>query len=59
MELRKRMGAIGKKRVEEHLAWEYSESSLIAAYERAFEKQSGRPSAATKSSVSVESDSAN
>jgi glycosyltransferase involved in cell wall biosynthesis len=56
---RKRMGAIGKKRVEEHLAWEYSESSLIAAYERAFEKQSGRPSAATKSSVSVESDSAN
>lgn len=56
---RKRMGAIGKKRVEEHLAWEYSEGNLIAAYERAFEKQSGRPSAATKSSVSEESNSAN
>lgn len=36
---RKRMGAIGKKRVEQHLAWEYSESNLIAAYERAFEKR--------------------
>ena len=36
---RKRMGAIGKKRVEEQLAWEYSESNLIAAYERVFEKK--------------------
>jgi glycosyltransferase involved in cell wall biosynthesis len=56
---RKRMGAIGKKRVQEHLAWEYSEGNLISAYERAFEKQSGRPNTATKSSASEESNSAN
>jgi glycosyltransferase involved in cell wall biosynthesis len=56
---RKRMGAIGKKRVEEHLAWEYSESNLIAAYERAFEKQGRRRNTAMKNSVGVESNSAN
>jgi len=55
---RKRMGAIGKKRVEEHLAWEYSEGNLIGAYERAFEKRSGRRRAVSKSGLGVESKSA-
>jgi len=55
---RKRMGAIGQKRVTEHLAWEYSESNLIAAYERAFAKRSRRRNTTTKNSVSVESNPA-
>ena len=36
---RERMGKFGRKRVEECLAWEHSESNLIAAYERVFEKR--------------------
>lgn len=38
-EERERMGKLGRKRVEERLAWEYSVSNLIAAYERVFEKR--------------------
>jgi glycosyltransferase involved in cell wall biosynthesis len=34
-EERKRMGAAGRKRVEQQLAWEYSVPNLLAAYERA------------------------
>ena len=34
-----RMGEFGRKRVEQHLAWEYSVARLLAAYERAFEKR--------------------
>lgn len=56
---RERMGAIGQKRVAEHLAWEYSEKNLIAAYDRAFEKRSGRNRTATKNSVNVESNPTN
>ena len=57
---RERMGAIGQKRVAEHLAWEYSEKNLIAAYDRAFEKRSGRRNrTATKNSVNVESNPTN
>jgi len=41
-EERVRMGNIGRERVEKHLAWEYSVDQLIAAYDRAFEKRSGR-----------------
>jgi glycosyltransferase involved in cell wall biosynthesis len=41
-EERRRMGEIGKRRVEEQLAWEFSIGQLIAAYERVFEKRSGR-----------------
>jgi glycosyltransferase involved in cell wall biosynthesis len=41
-EERKRMGEIGRARVEQHLAWEYSVAELIAAYDRAFEKRSRR-----------------
>jgi glycosyltransferase involved in cell wall biosynthesis len=33
-----RMGQAGRKRVEGELSWKYSESSLLAAYERAFSK---------------------
>lgn len=33
-----RMGLIGRRRVEEELSWKYSESSLLAAYDRAFSK---------------------
>jgi glycosyltransferase involved in cell wall biosynthesis len=40
---RKRMGAFGRRRVEEQLAWEHSEEKLIAAYERAFDKRTGGP----------------
>jgi glycosyltransferase involved in cell wall biosynthesis len=36
---RNRMGEFGRKRVEQHLAWEYSVERLLAAYERAFEKR--------------------
>jgi len=43
---RKRMGDIGKKRVEEHLAWEYSESNLIKAYDRVFVKRMREPRSA-------------
>jgi glycosyltransferase involved in cell wall biosynthesis len=38
-EERRRMGALGRKRVEEQLAWEYSVGNLLAAYERAFNKR--------------------
>lgn len=38
-EERKRMGDFGRKRVEEHLAWNRSVDNLIAAYERIFEKR--------------------
>ena len=37
-----RMGEIGRKRVEQQLAWKYSVKNLLAAYQRAFEKRSGR-----------------
>ena len=39
---RERMGRLGRKRVEEKLAWEYSIANLLAAYERAFEKRGTR-----------------
>jgi hypothetical protein len=42
------MGAFGKARVEQQLAWEYSVNNLIAAYERAFEKKAGRGSSVVK-----------
>jgi glycosyltransferase involved in cell wall biosynthesis len=35
---RSRMGAEGRRRVEESLAWEHSEGGLLAAYERATQK---------------------
>ncbi len=34
-ELRRRMGLEGRRRIEEELAWEYSEPKLLAAYRRA------------------------
>ncbi|MGA8432455.1 MAG: glycosyltransferase family 4 protein [Candidatus Sulfotelmatobacter sp.] len=40
-EERKKMGEIGRARVEQELAWEYSVSHLVAAYDRAFEKIQG------------------
>ena len=36
---RDRMGAFGRKRVEQELAWEYSVPHLLAAYRRAFSKR--------------------
>jgi glycosyltransferase involved in cell wall biosynthesis len=44
-EERKAMGEFGRKRVVEGLAWEHSVKSLLAAYERAFNKRAN--SAAT------------
>lgn len=38
-EERKRMGAIGRRRVETELAWKYSVDPLLAAYDRAFSKR--------------------
>jgi len=43
-EERRRMGEFGQKRVTEHLTWQHSEPHLLAAYQRAFEKRSGRSS---------------
>jgi glycosyltransferase involved in cell wall biosynthesis len=37
---RDRMGQLGRKRVEEELAWEYSVPNLLAAYARCFDKKS-------------------
>jgi glycosyltransferase involved in cell wall biosynthesis len=37
-EERQRMGEAGRKRVEQHLAWDYSVGNLLAAYQRAFSK---------------------
>ncbi len=34
----RRMGEFGRRRVEQQLAWEYSVENLLAAYQRAFEK---------------------
>jgi glycosyltransferase involved in cell wall biosynthesis len=39
-EERNRMGEYGRKRVGNELAWDYSVKNLLAAYERAFAKQS-------------------
>jgi glycosyltransferase involved in cell wall biosynthesis len=36
---RKEMGAFGRRRVEEELAWKYSVQNLLAAYERVFSKR--------------------
>ncbi len=40
-EERQRMGEFGRERVQRQLAWQYSETGLLAAYERAFEKKFG------------------
>jgi glycosyltransferase involved in cell wall biosynthesis len=37
---RQRMGELGRRRVEQQLAWEYSVGSLLAAYQWAFDKRS-------------------
>lgn len=37
-EERNRMGQLGRKRVEEQLAWGYSVTNLLAAYQRCFDK---------------------
>jgi glycosyltransferase involved in cell wall biosynthesis len=36
---RKRMGEVGRRRVETELAWKYSVENLLAAYERAYSKR--------------------
>jgi glycosyltransferase involved in cell wall biosynthesis len=48
-EERQRMGEIGRRRVEQQLAWKYSVENLLAAYERAF---SNTGAEAAKSAVS-------
>ncbi len=42
-EERERMGAFGRKRVEEELAWQFSVKNLLAGYERAFSKPGHLP----------------
>lgn len=39
---RKRMGELGRKRVETELAWDYSVKNLLAAYQRVFSKSARR-----------------
>lgn len=41
-EERRRMGEYGRKRVQEQLAWKYSEANLLGAYKRAFDKRFGK-----------------
>jgi glycosyltransferase involved in cell wall biosynthesis len=48
-EERQRMGEIGRRRVEQQLAWKYSVENLLAAYQRAF---SSTGAEAAKSAVS-------
>ncbi len=48
-EERKKMGAFGRRRVEQELAWEYSVPNLLAAYERAFGKALGKDAVHAKS----------
>lgn len=53
-EERQRMGEIGRRRVEEQLAWKYSAGHLLAAYERAFSAGEGaRVGQASSSSASA------
>lgn len=42
-EERRRMGEIGRRRVETELAWQYSVPNLLAAYSRAFDRRSKVP----------------
>jgi glycosyltransferase involved in cell wall biosynthesis len=53
---RARMGAFGRKRVQQELAWEYSVQNLLAAYERAFNYK-GRlePEVGTTETLSAQS----
>jgi glycosyltransferase involved in cell wall biosynthesis len=51
-EVRRQMGEFGRERVEEQLAWKYSEANLLAAYERAFDKRSS--SARSQSAAAVQ-----
>ncbi len=39
---RQRMGEFGRRRVQEELAWEYSTGYLLAAYDRTFNKGTGK-----------------
>jgi glycosyltransferase involved in cell wall biosynthesis len=51
-EERRKMGEIGRSRIEQQFAWKYSIINLVTAYERAFEKRSSL-TAPTLSPVSV------
>jgi glycosyltransferase involved in cell wall biosynthesis len=44
-DVRQKMGAVGRERVEQELAWKYSVKNLVAAYERAFGKRPGHSTA--------------
>jgi len=39
---RRRMGELGRRRVEKELAWKYSVQNLLAAYQRAFSKRESK-----------------
>jgi glycosyltransferase involved in cell wall biosynthesis len=47
-EERARMGEFGRKRIENELAWEYSVTNLMAAYEKAFAKRGEKLALQTK-----------
>ena len=53
-ELRREMGAIGRKRIEQELSWEHSKENLLIAYETIFSAKS-KASVSSDSSVLIRS----
>ena len=55
-EERQRMGEIGRRRVEQQLAWKYSVENLLTAYERAFSSTGAEGTKATVSGAASAAD---
>jgi glycosyltransferase involved in cell wall biosynthesis len=55
-EERQRMGEMGRRRVEQQLAWKYSVESLLAAYERVFSNSAGEVAKPATSGVAPAAD---
>jgi glycosyltransferase involved in cell wall biosynthesis len=53
---RDRMGQLGRKRVEEELAWQYSVPNLLAAYRTCFDKKEQSRAVVSMSAVNRHSD---
>jgi glycosyltransferase involved in cell wall biosynthesis len=52
-EERKKMGDVGRRRIEKELAWEHSVGNLLAAYDRAFSKRAFRSYGETRKDVAA------
>ena len=55
-EERQRMGEMGRRRVEQQLAWKYSVEGLLAAYERVFSNSAGEVAKPATSGVASAAD---